>query len=136
MIIDYLCRVHRIPAFDYNRPDAPGVLVAAGTGLMLSLMDRHPSIGWCVDVDCLTIEEKDRLANWLPCVANVRDFIAVAGWFATTSPLPLARAVERVSPRKLCCYIQFHGVGPDVFAPMRTAHDLTELSAQIDARSF
>lgn len=135
MIIEYLNRAHRIDAFDYHRPHARGVLVAAGTGLMLSLMDRHHSLGWCVDVDCLNAEEKDRLADWLPCVANVREFIAIAGWFATTSPGPLARAAERVRRSKLCCYVQFHGTGPDLFADMRTAWTLEELHQQIDART-
>src|SRR3954469_7906895 len=76
---DYIGRVHGgIELIDFGR-QARGLLVAAGTGLMLSLMDQIPRLRWCVDADTFTARQQASLLDWLRCMDNVTDLIVVAG---------------------------------------------------------
>jgi hypothetical protein len=70
------------------------------------------------------------LPDWLGCVGHVASRVLVAGWFSTTNPRPLAEAVGRLRRDKTVCYIQFHGVGDDLFAETRTAATLDEFMVQ------
>lgn len=128
---EYIGRVHGgIELIEFPRPMVRGLLVAAGTGLMLSMMDQVPRLRWCVDADTFTAEQREHLPNWLACMNNVTDFIVVAGWYCSTNPEPLARAVRRLNWRRMMVYVQCRGVGDDPFVDMRTAHSLEELIAQ------
>lgn len=131
-VADYIGRVHGgIELIEF--PDRPErqVLVCAGTGLMLSLMDRLPRVRWCVDVDGLRTEQRDHLSDWLCCLGKVTDLIVVAGWYCSTAPEPLARAVQTLDRRRVAVYVQCRGVGGDPFAGLRTADSLEELIAQV-----
>ena len=132
-MMTFLRRKYGIEAFDYRRGKS-AILVAAGTGLMLSIMDQCVPIRWCLDVDTLTVEQKARLPSWLQCVGNVTQFVAVAGWFSSTNPKPLAEAVSALRPSKVVCYVQFHGVGADPFLNLRTANTLAEFLEQVKER--
>jgi hypothetical protein len=127
---DYIGRVHGgIELIEFPR-SARGLLVAAGTGLMLSLMDQIPRLRWCVDADTFNDRQRASLSDWLRCLNNVTDFIVVAGWYCSTNPEPLALAVRRLQWKRLLVYVQCMGVGDDPFCDMRTAHSLEELIAQ------
>lgn len=122
-------RAHGIAAFDYGGDRSPITLVAAGTGLMLAVMD-HVSARWCLDVDVLTVEQKEKLPAFLEMAGAISHRVLVAGWFSTTSPVPLALAVRRVPRERLVCYVQFHGVGDDPFRDLRTATTLADFLHQ------
>ena len=130
-MIDYLARAYRLPVIDFERP-GHSLLVSAGTGLMLSLMDACPRLRWCLDVDTLALQERDRLTPFLRCGQNVTDLIAVAGWFSSTNPKPLASAVDSLR-RRPPVYVRFFGAGDDPFAGSRTALTLDQLIEQINA---
>jgi hypothetical protein len=132
--VDYIGRVHGgIELIEFPRASR-GLLIAAGTGLMLSLMDQIPRLRWCVDADGFNNRQREALPAWLRCVNNVTDFIVVAGWYCSTSPEPLARAVRAVRWQRMMVYVQCRGVGDDPFDDMRTAFSLDELIVQ--ANSF
>lgn len=130
--LELISRKFGIEAFEYDRP-GDQILIAAGTGLMLSIMDQCPGIRWCLDVDPLTADQKAKLGDWLVCVGNVMERVIVAGWFSSTNPKPLAEAVGRLRRARTLCYVQFHGVGADPFVELRTAGTLAELLDQIRA---
>ena len=130
--VGYLGRVYGIEAIEYPDRTARGVLLSAGTGLMLSIMDQCPRLRWCLDVDGLTRDQFDRLGDWLVCVGNVTELVAVAGWYCSTNPNLLAAAVRRLRQRPLC-YVQCRGVGGDAFATLRTASELGEFVSQVNA---
>jgi hypothetical protein len=128
--VDYIGRVHGgIETIEFPRTSR-GLLVAAGTGLMLSLMDQVPKLRWCVDADGFGDRQRDALPAWLQCMQNVTSFIVVAGWYCSTNPEPLARAVRPLRDSRLRVYVQCRGVGGDAFAGHRTANTLDELIAQ------
>lgn len=133
MILDFLERVYGVEAFEYDRPDAHSLLICAGTGLMLSIMDRAPRFRACVDHDVLMLGgmQHDRFARWLRCAEATCDLVAVAGWYSSTNPKPLADALAGLRRRPLV-YVQFHGVGDDPFRVLRTAASLEEFFAQVD----
>jgi hypothetical protein len=130
-VVDYIGRVHGgIELIEYPGRPERGVLVAAGTGLMLSLMDQIPRLRWCIDADGMTAAQREALTPWLACVNNVTDLIVVAGWYCSTNPEPLARAVRLLDGERAMIYVQCRGVGDDPFEELRTAHSLEELVAQ------
>lgn len=129
---DYIGRVHGgIELIEF--PDRPmrSLLVCAGTGLMLSLMDQLPRLRWCVDADGFNERQRAALPAWLRCMGNVTDLIVVAGWYCSTNPEPLARAVRSLNGERVAVYVQCRGVGDDPFVDLRTAHSLEELVAQV-----
>lgn len=129
--VEYIGRVHGIDLIEY--PDRPerSVLVCAGTGLMLSLMDACPRLRWCVDVDLLTTRQREGLSAWLACLNNVTNLIVVAGWYCSTNPEPLARAVRSLNRDRTLVYVQCRGLGDDPFRGLRTADSLDELVVQV-----
>lgn len=130
--VGYIGRVYGIEAIEYPERASRGVLLSAGTGLMLSVMDQCPRLRWCLDVDGLTRAQADRLGDWLVCIGNVTELVAVAGWYCSTNPMLLAVAVSRLRHRAPC-YVQCRGVGGDAFEQLRTAADLDAFIAQIRA---
>lgn len=129
---DYIGRVHGgIELIEF--PDRPerSLLVCAGTGLMLSLMDQLPRLRWCVDADAFNDRQREALPSWLRCMGNVTELIVVAGWYCSTSPDPLARAVRSLDGERVAVYVQCRGVGGDPFAGLRTADSLEDLVTQV-----
>ena len=131
--VDYIGRVHGgIELIEF--PDRPlrTVLITAGTGLMLSLMDACPSLRWCIDVDGLSPFSREKLSPWLTCIGKVTDLVVIAGWYCSTNPEPLARATKNLDRARACIYVQCRGVGDDPFEGLRTADSLSELVAQVE----
>jgi hypothetical protein len=126
----YIGRVHGIEAIEF--PDRPErrLLVCAGTGLMLSLMDQLPRVRWCIDCDGLRPDQREAMPGWLAALGNVMDQIVVAGWYCSTNPEPLARAVRPLARERVAVYVQCRGVGGDPFADLRTADNLDQLIEQ------
>jgi hypothetical protein len=125
----------RIAPIAYRGRGGRSLLLCAGTGLMLSLMDACPRLAACLDADGLAAGELARLAPWLMWRSLSLDLIVVAGWYAATDPAPLAAAVERArgfGRADVLCYVQCHGAR-DPFVALRTAGDLEALIAQANA---
>lgn len=129
---EYIGRVHGgIELIEYPDRAERSLLVCAGTGLMLSLMDQLPRLRWCVDADGFDARQREALPAWLRCMGNVTDLIVVAGWYCSTNPEPLARAVRSLDRGRAFVYVQCRGVGDDPFLGTRTAHSLEQLVAQV-----
>lgn len=131
--VDFISCVHRIEPFDYERGQR-AMLVCAGTGLMLSLMDACPDLRWCIDVDLLDKEAIERMPAWVTCIGNVTKLMVIAGWYCSTNPIPLANAARSLRRSALLCYVQCRGVGGDPFADLRTAETLDGLVDQVNKR--
>lgn len=129
-MIDYLGKRYGIEPYEFEGRGGRQLLVSAGTGLMLSVMDHVPRLRWCIDVDTFTQEQKRNLPDWLACAGNVTERVIVIGWFCSTNPKPLADAAARLRATHRLVYVQFHGVGNDPFRDMRTAQTLDELLKQ------
>lgn len=128
--VEFISRVHRIEPFSYDRGER-AILICAGTGLMLSIMDQCPSLRWCLDVDLLDRAALERLPAWATCVGNVTDLVVIAGWYCSTNPVPLASAARSIRRGAMLCYVQCRGPGGDPFAELRTAQTLDELLRQL-----
>lgn len=99
--IEQASRLYGVPLIDYSRPTARGLLVSSGSGIMMSVMDKVPSLRWCVDVDSLS--PRARLADFLVMADALVGRIAVCGWFSITDPAPLRAAVAAL-PRAPLVY--------------------------------
>jgi hypothetical protein len=132
--VEYISHVHRIePPIDFERGER-SVLLCAGSGMMLAIMDACPSLRWCMDVDLLDKSALERLPGWATCLGNVTELMVLAGWYCSTNPVPLASAARGLRKNDLLCYVQCRGVGGDPFETLRTAQTLGELITQINAR--
>ncbi len=67
---------------DYQRADGNWLLLGAGTGLMMSVMDMEPRHRYCIDTDILTPEEWARMPDWLTLMEGCTDRINACGWFS------------------------------------------------------
>ncbi|MGC8518479.1 MAG: hypothetical protein ACP5P4_08105 [Steroidobacteraceae bacterium] len=75
--------LYRIDKFvDYEREDGNWLLLGAGSGLMMSIMDLEPRHRYCIDTDILTPEEWDRMPDWLTLMEGCCDRINACGWFS------------------------------------------------------
>jgi hypothetical protein len=93
-------------------------------------MDHIPRLRWCIDADIFNQQQRDALPDWMKCINNTAELIVVAGWYCSTNPEPLARAVRSVQWSRMLVYVQCRGVGDDPFVDMRTAQSLDELILQ------
>jgi hypothetical protein len=117
---------------EYRERSERSLLVCAGTGLMLSLMDQCPRLRWCIDADGLSPSQQEELGEWLGKVAPSLHLIAFAGWYCSTDPRMIAQALRRLTGRFNPVYAQCHGPGDNHFDDLLTAFDLTQLVAQIN----
>jgi hypothetical protein len=75
--------LYRIDKFvDYEREDGNWLLLGAGSGLMMSIMDVEPRHRYCIDTDILTPEEWARMPDWLTLMEGCCDRINACGWFS------------------------------------------------------
>jgi hypothetical protein len=128
-MIPTLAGIYDVRAIDYGAHRGNGLLICAGTGLMLSIMDQTPRLRWCVDIDAIKVPPMI-FGDWLRCAENCCEMIAAAGWFSATSPAALVHALGRLR-RRPPVYVRYFGRAPDPFAELRTAATLAELLAQI-----
>jgi hypothetical protein len=105
--IEALARAYRVDVIDYKR-DGDGVLIASGSGSMMSTMDVCPRFRWCLDIDQ---QPRDcRLADWIAFLPRVSTLVGVVGWFSITDPGPLRAALEPIAA-------SVHVYVPDVDLP-------------------
>jgi hypothetical protein len=124
--------VNSFGAIEYRERPEPSLLVCAGTGLMLSLMDQCPRLRWCIDADGLSRDQQSAFSDWLTRVAPQLHLIAFAGWYCSTDPRRIAQALRRLNGRFNPVYAQCHGPGDDHFDDLLTAFDLAQLVTQIN----
>jgi hypothetical protein len=75
--------LYRIDKYvDFERDDGNWLLLGAGSGLMMSIMDVEPRHRYCIDTDILTPEEWARLPDWLTLMEGCCDRINACGWFS------------------------------------------------------
>jgi len=90
-------RIAGVPIFDYGPDRGQGLLVAGGTGLMLSLMDQCRSLRWCVDYDLVADE---RAKEWFLRLVDGEAWpLVVAGWWTVTKPGAIARGLSALRHR-------------------------------------
>lgn len=77
-------RLYHIPVIDYfdhgqgYGRDGNWLLVSAGTGIMLAVMDQETRFRYCVDLDGIS-DPLARLSDWLQGMESLVDQIAVVG---------------------------------------------------------
>ena len=75
--------LYRIDKYvDYERQDGNWLLLGAGSGLMMSIMDMEPRHRYCIDTDILTPDEWARMPDWLTLMEGCCDRINACGWFS------------------------------------------------------
>jgi hypothetical protein len=130
-VMEFLGAVYGIEPIEYPERGGRSLLVCAGTGLMLALMDQCRHMRWCLDVDGLTVAQRARFSDWLVCAEKRTDLIAFAGWHCATDPAPIAQALARLD-RRGPCYAQCHGPGADPFKGLATARELAAFIDQVN----
>lgn len=131
--VNQASRLYDIEAIDYLDDgrcpygrENDWLLVAAGTGLMLSIMDIEPRFRYCLDVDTLPREAFTyRLPQWLVMMEANVERIAVAGWYSNPqNAAPLLGALQ-VLTRKTPVYIGGQPDGAD-FGTVQRIRSLEE----------
>jgi hypothetical protein len=121
-----------IDVIEYPGRAERSLLVCAGTGLMLSLMDQCTRLRWCVDADGLSPDQQAQFRAWLPGAAAKLHLIAFAGWYCSTNPEEIAATLRMITGRRVLVYAQCHGPRQDEpFDDLWTAFSLGELVEQI-----
>ena len=69
-MIEQLAAAAGLDVIEYPGRQETSLLVCAGTGLMLSLMDECPRLRWCIDADGLSAEQLPRFATWLRAASS------------------------------------------------------------------
>lgn len=97
-----ISRAYGVPApVDYGR-EGNWLLLSAGTGLLLSILDQEPRFRWALDVDLLTPAEMVSLGRWLGPAETIVDRICAVGWFSDPrNGEPLARSLRGCRRRPL-----------------------------------
>ncbi len=89
--VDQISRLYRIPVIDYVADshyaygrDDDWLLVTAGSGLMLSIMDIEPRFRYCIDADGIkdALGDGYRFGQWLIGMERLVRRIAFAGWYS------------------------------------------------------
>jgi hypothetical protein len=77
-------RRYGIEPTDWNSTRGDWLLVAAGTGIMMSVMDQEPRFRWSIDTDLLLrTPEADRFAAWLYMWERfIAGRICAVGWYS------------------------------------------------------
>ncbi len=88
--IEQASRLYRIPVIDWERPST-GLLIASGSGLMMSVMDTVPELRWCIDFDGLP--KTHQLDSFLTLAGRIASPIGM--WFTITDPARIRNLVER-----------------------------------------
>lgn len=114
------------------------LLVAAGCGLMMAVMDQEPRFRWCVDIDTIR-DPRARLEDWLigMTLATEADGslavgrVCVVGGWAVTKPDVLVAALRAIK-QKVTVYpttVQ----DPDPFLGFDRAHSLADFFERLRA---
>lgn len=97
--VDQIRRFYRIECIDYERP-GDGLLVGAGTGLMMAIMDQVPTLRYCIDTDILRPDEWQRFPDWLTLMERATSYVACSGWWSRAdNGLKLANATKMLQQR-------------------------------------
>ncbi len=92
------------PFWSYDRPGG-GLLLANGTGVMLSAMDEIPSLSWCVDVTGLRWGETlDRWLEFAVWVRRLTTHVTATLVCYIDDPAPLRALLEVFEVDKLAVY--------------------------------
>lgn len=91
--VEQASRLYRVPTIDYGRPEATGLLIASGCGLMMSVMDAVSGLRWCVDFDALKPDAS--LDSFLTVAAPGLSVIGMCGWFTITKPETIRSVTSR-----------------------------------------
>ncbi len=67
---------------DYGSARGRALLIASGSGIMMSVMDAESSFRWCVDSDVCG----GNIVDFAILAARHVSYIGLAGWFSITDP--------------------------------------------------
>lgn len=96
-VIDYLAD----PTWQYGR-EADWLLVSAGTGLMLSVMDVEPRFRYCVDSDGIPDAMSYRIGEWLLIMQRLVERVCAVGWYSNPeNARPLLKALAPLHTAKV-----------------------------------
>jgi hypothetical protein len=101
-------RIAGVDLIDYGRTGSSGVLIACGTGLMLSMMDAGPCLRWCVDYDAVGLSDRAK-EMFIRLIDGVPEPLVITGWWTVTSPAAIVRGVQETRHK---WGIWYHGNQP------------------------
>ena len=118
--------LYRIDKYvDYEREDGNWLLLGAGSGLMMSIMDMEPRHRYCIDTDILTPDEWARMPDWLTLMEGCCDRINACGWFSRYENGLRMLAVLRGLKRRPLVYFGAYE-RPDLLEPFEVASDVQD----------
>jgi len=126
-------RFYRIECIDYGKRAGEWLLVGAGTGLMMSVMDQEPRLRYCLDTDIIIRTPAwSHFADWLQLMERACGRVIACGWFSRyANGLPLIEALTVLQKRPL---VYFGGYErPDLLAHCDVAVDVGEFVARLNA---
>lgn len=125
--------LYRIDKYvDYERADGNWLLLGAGSGLMMSIMDMEPRHRYCIDTDILTPDEWARMPDWLTLMEGCCDRINACGWFSRyENGLRMLEALRGLKRRPLVYFGAYER--PDLLAHCDVAADVDEFVARLRA---
>lgn len=129
-----ICQLYRIDCIDFERCVGSWLLMGAGTGLMMAVMDQEPRIRYCLDTDVLPREQWARLPDWLQCMEVTCGRVLACGWFSRyENGLPLIGALKALKRPPLVYFGAYER--PDLLEHCEVACDVGDFIARIRAIS-
>jgi hypothetical protein len=98
---------------DYKR-SGDAVLIASGSGLMMTVMDAVPRFSYCIDVD-----NYRHITNRVPQLVSALDLncnlalIGIAGWFSVDAPDQLCAGINKIRQTNCVSYSGGYRVFPN-----------------------
>jgi hypothetical protein len=131
--VEQASRFYRIECVDCEHSQGNWLLLGAGSGLMMAILDQEPRFRYCLDTDLL-IRTADwlRMPSWLTLMEGACDRIAACGWFSRyENGLPLIDALSALTRRPLVYFGAYER--PDLLAHCDAASDLTSFIMRLNA---
>ena len=117
--------------FGYERP-GNWLLVSAGSGLMLSVMDCERRHRYCLDTDPMPKGCWRTLSDWLQMMERAVDRVNACGWFSRyENGLPLIGALAALEKRPLVYFGAYER--PDLLNRFDVARDLGDFIDRLNA---
>lgn len=80
--IEFLSKVYNVPVIDYGTDRGNGILVATGSGLMMTIMDMRKEIRYCVETKELL--KNDMSKYWIMELQTTVDLLLFVAWLSIT----------------------------------------------------
>jgi len=125
--------LYKIELVDFGwERDADWLLLGAGSGLMVSVMDQETRHRYCIDTDVLPKDRWSVFGDWLMMMERAVDRVNACGWFSRyENGLPLINALSVLKKRPLVYFGAYER--PDLLKRFTVARDLGDFVDRLHA---